>query len=103
MDRLITISRTIDDDTLDSYIRNEVLDCNAYIRKNKNKQVSKGIVNILRKLGISKEDEVDYDEEYRSKQEVIKMEGSLARKKNIIQNLSVMASSRVAGPENLRK
>ena len=103
MDKLCELARSIDNDNLESYLRNELLDANAYIRKNNFKVNSKGITNILRKFGISKEDEHDYDEEYRNKKELLSMEGSIARKKNIMHSLSLMASSRVGGPEHLRK
>ena len=101
--KMVDLSKKIDNDGFLSYLKNELLDANAHIRKNNFKVNSKGITNILRKLGISKEDEQDYDEEYRSKKEMSNMEGSLARKKNILTNLSMLASSRVGGPDHLRK
>lgn len=62
VNKLLDLSKSIDNDSLDSTLRNELLDANAQIRKSNFKINSKGITNILRKMGISKEDEQDYDE-----------------------------------------
>ena len=57
------------------------LDTNAYIRKNNHKKGNKKLSAILRKFGISKEDEENYDDEYRNRVEIEQMRNSIARKK----------------------
>ena len=103
VDRLAAKSKELENDSLETQLREELLNANAYLRKNTFKTGNKRLSNILRKFGISKEDEYDYDEEYRNRKSIQSMENSVARRKEIAHNLSQMAASRVGGPEHLKK
>ena len=81
VDRLAAKSKELENDSLETQLREELLNANAYLRKNTFKTGNKRLSNILRKFGISKEDEYDYDEEYRNRKSIQSMENSIARKK----------------------
>lgn len=103
VDRISELSKHIANDTLQTQIRENLLDSNAYVRKHTFKTGSKKLSNILRKFNISKEDEQDYDEEYRNRKAIQEMENSLSRKNEVAKNVSQLVASRVQGPEHLKK
>lgn len=54
MDKLCQLSKNLDLESLNSQLRDQILDSNAYIRKNNFKVGSKAMAGLLKKLNITK-------------------------------------------------
>ena len=81
---------------MQSQLRGEILNTSAILRKKNFKIQNKGMIGLLRKFGISKEEEGEHDQQLRQKRE-ISFEESMAKKKG--GNLSRIST----GPAHLIK
>lgn len=62
VDKLCDLVKALNLDSLSSTLRDQVLEANAYIKKNNFKVAAKGITALIKKFSISKEEEQSYEE-----------------------------------------
>ena len=83
---------------MENNLKTEIVHASSIIRKNNNKVPNKNINMLLRKFGISKEEESEHDQDLKKKREAF-MEESMARKRT-----GQMVLSRVStGPAHLKR
>ena len=71
VEKLTDLSLLLDDESLKEQLKYEFLDKNAYIKKHNFKIGAKGLAILMKKVKITKEEEEDFEEEYKLKQSLL--------------------------------
>lgn len=105
VERAVDLILSAKSDTLNLNLKQELMETNAIIKKSQYRANNKSISNILsKKFGITREEEEQFNEEFRVKKSLASMEQSMAKRRlGSSASAAPMTSSRYAGPTHLKK